>query len=39
MSHQSKLGCVVFDELAINKNVSYNPECDEVKDFGDVGKL
>jgi len=29
----------IFDELAINKNVSYNPECDEVEEFGDVGKF
>jgi len=36
---QLKLCCVVFDELAIKENVSYNPEYDEVEYFGDVGKF
>jgi len=34
MPDQLKLCCVVFDELAINENVSYNPEHDRVADFG-----
>jgi len=29
-----KLCCVVLDELAVNENVSYHPEYDEVEDFG-----
>ena len=29
MADQLKLCCVVFDELAIKENVSYNPEHDE----------
>jgi len=29
MADQLKLCCVIFDELAIKENVSYNPE-DEV---------
>ena len=39
MADQLKLCCVVFDELAIKDNVSYNPEYDEVEDFEDVGKF
>jgi len=39
MADQLKLCCVVFDELAIKENVSYNPEHDKVEDFGDVGKF
>jgi len=39
MAHKLKLCCVVFDELAIKENVSYNPESDEVIDFRDVGKF
>ena len=39
MADQLKLCCVVFDELAIKENVSYNTEHDEVDDFGDVGKF
>ena len=39
MADQLKLCCVVFDELAIKENVSYNTEHGEVDDFGDVGKF
>ena len=39
MADQLKLCCVVLDELAIKENVSYNPEHDEVEDFGDSGKF
>jgi len=39
MADQLKLCCVAFDELAIKENVSYNPEHDEVEDFGDGGKF
>jgi len=34
---QSKLCCIVFEELAIKLNVACNPEHDEVQDV-DVGK-
>ena len=37
MTDQLKVCCVVLDELAIKENVSYNPEHDEVEDFGDAG--
>jgi len=39
MADQLKLCCVLLDELAIKENVSYNPEYDEVEDFGDAGKF
>ena len=39
MADQLKLCCVILDELAIKENVAYNPEHDEVEDFGDAGKL
>ena len=39
MADQLKLCSIVIDELAIKENVSYNPEHDEVEDFGDSGKF
>ena len=38
MENQLKLCCVLLGELAIIENVSYNPEYDEVEDFGGAGK-
>jgi len=39
MADQSKLCDIIFDELAIKENVTYNPEHDEVKDFGGIDNL
>jgi len=39
MADQMKFWCIVFNELAIKENISYNPEHDEVEDFGDVGNV
>jgi len=39
IADQSKLYCVVFDELSVKEHVSYNPQHDEVEDFGDVERF